>query len=254
MIRGPIILWVLWVFWRCKLIWNEFGKWKKFIRIPLYDSDKLVIVRRWSLNNLAIWFIRFFPEQKLIKFYFIMSLQDNPSRWHKILQVYVASFTFLNKLQETSNNITNSKDPASKELFELNISARGLLCFIENLVNTTNKPHFLTREYMKNHIKLRNYKDIDFIDLIFVKHNFTVFVKNLDRRLRSPNALAMKSLNRRIRKKNRRNQLKEKKRVQLQQDNFLKLTSNSGNKKNRGERKLPTLSRQGRMIIVRPQN
>ncbi|XP_055912446.1 uncharacterized protein LOC129946331 isoform X2 [Eupeodes corollae] len=130
---------------------------------------------------------------------FLPKLRRNSSvalkRWHRNMQTFVASFSYLHnksrKFDEARRN--NQESPFSKELKELLLDARHVLCEIESSINRTtpynsgmNLTSHISPDAMNKRLKFRtktldseNRFQVDTIDLKFVKFYFTQFLKKM---------------------------------------------------------------------------
>lgn len=132
-----------------------------------------------------------------------MSLQGNAQKWHGHMQIYLASFSILYKLQAHDDNLYNN-NTVSIELKTLLNKARELLCEIEHLVNATSnregkaKPSWYEKDDMAKILTLK--KKRNFLNNLFVKARFQSYVEKLLQRIRHFNKdknSEPKSLNRR---------------------------------------------------------
>lgn len=64
-------------------------------------------------------------------------MKRKPQLWHRDLQVYVAAFQYLTKLQEINDKAVNNGTTKSDQLNNLLDSAVALLCDMENTINST---------------------------------------------------------------------------------------------------------------------
>lgn len=121
---------------------------------------------------------------------FSLSLQGLVSKWHEDIQIYVASFLMLRRMQEEQDYIDNNYT-TSIELEKLFYKAKEILCQIEHFLNaTTSKvdiklaphPRWFTWEDMNNKIAAFP-KDKKKLNNVFVKARFEKYIDKMLRRL-----------------------------------------------------------------------
>jgi hypothetical protein len=168
------------------------------------------------------------------------------------MQVYVATLTFLQRLQDDDDNAKNQKSSVGDDLLKLKDAAKGLLCDIETLANATgqNKNVRLFKEgFMKKNIKLRNVSYVDYVDQIQTVDRFNTYIKRLEKRLNNFKNISERINKKQLRRMGQRHRGNKKRKINKDIDNLENLLE----KPAKGNKRLPKLSRQGRMIIVRPQ-
>lgn len=117
---------------------------------------------------------------------FSFSLQGIAHKWHEHLQIYLASFSVLYKLQEQDDTSYNN-NTISQELKELRGRARELLCDIEHFVNATSnrngeqRPYWFEKEEMGKIVTLRKEK---WLNNKFVKARFQHYIDRLYKRIK----------------------------------------------------------------------
>lgn len=114
-------------------------------------------------------------------------------KWHQDLQIYLASFSLLHKLQ-LKNDISFNNLTTSNELEELRTQARALLCDIEHFVNATSnrdgnhKPHWYEKEEMEKIVNIKKIVSQErMVNNIFVKARFQQYIAKLYRRIKNFN-------------------------------------------------------------------
>lgn len=128
---------------------------------------------------------------------FHLYLQVALKRWYRNMQTFVASFAYLRRTSEKwdqSKALQESR--VTRELHQLMISARYILCEIETAINNTypydhgKKLTTISRETMNKKLKFRtkkqetNGQQIDDIDLKFVKYYYYDFLSTMWKVLR----------------------------------------------------------------------
>jgi Unpaired protein len=121
-------------------------------------------------------------------FFFIFNFQGIHRNWHLHMQVYVASFGLLHKIQLEEDTRTNN-NTMSTELRSIFQSAKSLLCEIEDFINSTSSKkigdeNWMTRREMREALKSLNLTtDALYLNRVFVKGRFQVYIQKLYKRI-----------------------------------------------------------------------
>lgn len=113
----------------------------------------------------------------------VSHIKRKPQVWHRDLQVYVAAFQYLHKQQLVDDADANNGTTKSDQLQNLMSHARGLLCEMENTINSTDGKLRKPRGRIQMAQKL-NFIDDSYshkvLDLEFTIERFYQYVADLD--------------------------------------------------------------------------
>ncbi|KAG5683864.1 hypothetical protein PVAND_013126 [Polypedilum vanderplanki] len=142
----------------------------------LFESNKINITNIEAFDEFNAQYYEFLPKFPT----------GNHRKWHFDMQIFTASFGLLHKFQPKTSN---EELAISKELKDIFIATRKLLCEIEGFVNTTSSQKIGTEDWIKKKemrelLDFKNLTEMMKLHQMYAKGRFQTYIEKLLQRIK----------------------------------------------------------------------